>query len=52
MTPFGRFRRRWEENTVMDFKEIRVITRNWNDSALDMDYRRTLANAELNLQVL
>ena len=31
-------------------KEIGIITRNWIDSAQDMDYWRTLANAALNLR--
>ena len=31
--PLGRPRRRWEENMIMDFKEIGIKTRNWVDSA-------------------
>ena len=31
--PLGRPRRRWEDNTRMDLKEIGIDTRNWIDSA-------------------
>ena len=47
----GRSRRRLEDNIRMDLKEIAVNTRNWVDSAQDMDNWRPLANAALNLQV-
>ena len=50
--PLGRPRRRWEDNIRMDFKEMGINTRNWVDSAKDMDYWRTLVNAALNLRVL
>ena len=36
--PLGSLRRRWEENTRMDLKEIGISTRNWVDSAEDRDY--------------
>ena len=51
--PFGRPRRRWEDNIRMDPKEIRVgiNTRIWVDSTQDMDYWRSLVNAALNLRV-
>ena len=35
----------------MDLKEIGFNTRNWVDSAQDMDCWRVLVNAELNLRV-
>ena len=35
----------------MDLEEIGTNTRNWFDSAQDMDYWRVLVNAALNLQV-
>ena len=35
----------------MDFKEIGINTRNWVDSAQDMDYWNVLVNAALNLRV-
>ena len=47
--PFGRPRRRWEDNIRMVLKEIG--TRNWVDSALDRDVWRALVNAALNLRV-
>jgi hypothetical protein len=40
----------WEGNIGMDLKEIGINTRNWVDSARDMDWK-TLMNAELNLRV-
>ena len=46
----ARLRRRWEDNIRMDLKEI-GNTRNWVDSAQDMDYWRALVNAALNLLV-
>ena len=49
--PFGRPRRRWKDNIRMDLKEMHVNTRNWIDSAQDMDYWRALVNAALNLLV-
>ena len=49
--PLGRPRRRWEDNIRMDFKEIGVNARNWDDSDQDRDYWRALVNATLNLRV-
>ena len=43
--PFGRPRRKWEDNIRMDLKEIGINTRNWVDSAQDRNYWRTLVNA-------
>ena len=34
----GRTMRRWEDNIRMDLKEKGTNTRNWVDSAQDMDY--------------
>ena len=45
--PLGRPRRRWEDNSRLDLKEIGINTRNWVDSAQDMDYWRALVNAVL-----
>ena len=42
--PLGRPRRTWEDNIRMDLKEIIINTRNWVDSAQDMDYWRALVN--------
>ena len=49
--PLGRPRRRWEDNIRMDLKVIGINTRNWVDSAQDMDYWRVFVNAALNLRV-
>ena len=49
--PLGRPRRRWEDNIIMDLKEMGINTRNWIDSAQDRDYWRVLVNAALNLRV-
>ena len=35
----------------MDFNELGINTRNWVDSAQDMDYSRTLVNAAFNRRV-
>ena len=47
----GRPRRRWEDNIRMDLKEIGVNTRNWVNSAQDMDLRRVLVKVALNLRI-
>ena len=47
----GRSRRRWEDNIIVDLKEIGTNTRNWVDSAQVRDYGRALVNAELNLRI-
>ena len=44
-------RHRWEDNIRMDHKEMGINTRNWVDSAKDMDYWRVLVNAALYLRV-
>ena len=48
--PFGRPRRRWEDNIRMDFKEIGMSTSNWVDSTPGRHYWRALVNAALNLR--
>ena len=48
---FGRPRRQWEDNIIMDLKEIDVNARNWIDSAQDKNYWRILVNIALNLQI-
>ena len=47
----GRSRRRWEDNIIMDLKEMGINTRNWVDSSQDRDYWRALVNAALNLWI-
>ena len=49
--PLGRSRSTWEENIGMDLKEKCINTKNLVDSAQDLDYWRSLVNAELNLRV-
>ena len=49
--PLGRPMRRWEDNIKMDLEEIGINAGNWVNSAQDVDYRRALVNAALNLQV-
>ena len=44
-------RHRWEDNSIMDLKEISINTRNWVDLAQNRDYWRVLTNVALNLQV-
>jgi hypothetical protein len=46
--PLGRPRRRWEDNIVMDIKEICINKGNCIDLAQDRDYWRALVNAALN----
>ena len=36
--PLGRPRRRYEDNIIMDLREIGINTRNWIDSAHDRYY--------------
>ena len=49
--PFGRPRRRWEDNIRMDLEEIGINAGNWVDSPQDRNYWRALVNAALNLRV-
>ena len=49
--PFGKPRRRWEDNIRMDPEEIGINAGNWVDSVQDRDYWRAIVNAALNLQV-
>ena len=48
--PSRRPRRRWVDNIKIDLKEIGINTRNWVDTAQDIDYWRALVNAALNLR--
>ena len=49
--PLGRPRRRWEDNSRMDLKEVGINAGNWVDLAQDRNYWRALVNAALNLRV-
>ena len=42
--PLGRPRHRWNITITMDLKDIGINTRNWIDSAQDMDYSRATVN--------
>ena len=45
----GRPRRIWEDNIIMNLKEIGVITRNWVDFA--QEYCRALVKVILNIRI-
>ena len=49
--PFGRPRRRWEDNIRMDLEGIGINAGNWVDSAMDRNYWRALVNAAMDLRV-
>ena len=49
--PFGRPRRRWEDNIRMDLEEIGTNARNWYDSAQDRNYWKALVNTALSLRI-
>ena len=49
--PFGRPRRRWEDNIRMGLEEKSINAGNWVDSVQDRNYWRALVNATLNLLV-
>jgi hypothetical protein len=49
--PFGRLRRRWENNIKMDLQEVGCGDMDWIDLAQDRDKLRVLVNAVMNLRV-
>ena len=49
--PSGGPRRRWEDNIIMNLKELGINRRNWVDLAQDRNYCTALANAALNLRI-
>ena len=49
--PFGRPRRRWEDNIRMDLEKMGINAGNRVDSAEEWDFWRALVNAALNLRV-
>jgi hypothetical protein len=49
--PFGRTRRRWEDNIKMDLQELGCGGMDWIELTQDTDRWRALVNAVMNLQV-
>ena len=51
LRPFGRSRRRWEDNIKMDLQEMGCGGMYWIELAQNRDRWRTLVNAVMNLRV-
>jgi hypothetical protein len=49
--PLGRPRRRWEDNTKLDIREIGIDGANWIQLAQDRVQRRAFLNTVMNLRV-
>jgi hypothetical protein len=49
--PLGRPKRRWKDNIRIDLEEIGINTRNWVESARDIDYWRAFVNSALSLRI-
>ena len=49
--PYGRPRRRWEDNIKMDLQEVGCEGMDWIELAQDRDRCRALMNAVMNLRV-
>jgi len=49
--PFGRPRRRWEDNIKMDLQEVGCGEMNWIELVQNRDSWRALVNAMMNLRV-
>jgi len=49
--PFGRPRRRWEDNIEMDLQEVRCCGMDWIELAQDRERSRALVNAVMDLRV-
>ena len=47
--PFGRYRRRWEDNIKMDLQELGFRGTDWIEMAQDRDRWLTLVNVVINL---
>ena len=50
-SPFGRPRRRWEDNIKLDLQEVRCEGMDWIELAQDRDRWRALVNAVMKLRV-
>jgi len=50
--PFGRPRRRWEDNNKIDLQEVGCGGTDWIEVAQDRDRWRALVNAVMNVLVL
>jgi len=49
--PLGRPRRRWEDNIKINLQEVGCGGMGWIELAQDMDRRRAVVNAVMNLRV-
>jgi hypothetical protein len=49
--PFGRPRRRWEDNIKLNLQEMGCGGMDWNELVQDRDRWRALVNAVMNLPV-
>jgi len=49
--PFGRHRRRWEDNIKMDLQVVGCEVTDWIELAQDRDMWRALVNVVMNLRV-
>jgi hypothetical protein len=49
--PLGRHRRRWEDNTKMNLREIKIDGANWIQLAQERVERRACVNTVMNLRV-
>ena len=49
--PLGRPRRRWEDNSKLDFQEVECEGMDWIELAEDRERWRALVNAVMNLRV-
>jgi len=49
--PFGRLRRRWDDNNKMDLQEVGCGGMDWIELTVDRDRWQALVNAVMNLRV-
>jgi len=49
--PFGRSRRRWEDNSKMDIQDVECGDMEWIELSQDRDRWQALVNAVMNLRV-